>query len=272
MKNKIVGFFVCTLLIITTVQTVCTANIQTTRYVNNNFYFEPSSGFLTNSQGLITIKIVAKVVYIDDRHNLLGGAVNDGDIIEGKYTYDPTTPDTNSAPTVGDYYHTSSSCGIEVKAGGFVFKTDPSDVNFLVEIANDHGSPSPSDNYLLISYNNLPLSDEILVDYILWQLDDDTCTALSSTDLPTTAPVLADWESIFGLTLSGSDPSDPYKTYLIRAHVTKATKNKARNTDSVESDWTVLEVTGPKYKPLNINFYLLNWFFERFPNAISILR
>jgi hypothetical protein len=104
-----------------------------------------------------------------------------------------------------------------------IFKTDPSNVYFLVEICNNHGSPNPSDNYLLRSYNNLPLSNGIHVDHIAWQLDDDTCTAISSIALPTTPPRLGDWQSIFGLTLTGYDPSDEFKTYFVRAHVNKVT-------------------------------------------------
>jgi hypothetical protein len=40
---------------------------------------------------------------------------------------------------------------------------------------------------------------EFVMNIIGWQLDDPTQTALSSTALLRTAPVLSDWESPFGL-------------------------------------------------------------------------
>jgi hypothetical protein len=172
---------------------------------------------------VITINITAQVETVDDPDNILGGAINVGDTITGTYTYDPTTADSNAAPTVGDYDHTSSPFGITVNAGGFVFRTDPSNVEFLIEIVNDHGTPTATDNYLLRSYNNLPLQNGVIVEHISWQLDDPTCTALSSDALPTIPPVLTDWQSFFGLTLEGRDPADPPGSgYFIRAHVTTA--------------------------------------------------
>jgi hypothetical protein len=178
---------------------------------------------LQDPNSVITINITAQVETVEDPDNILGGAINVGDTITGTYTYDPTTADSNAAPTVGDYQHTSSPCGITVNAGGFVFRTDPSNVRFIVEICNDHGTPTARDNYLLRSYNNLPLSNGALVEHIAWQLDDPTATALSSEALPTTPPILTHWESIFGLTLTGHDPGDPTGSdYFVRAHVTAA--------------------------------------------------
>lgn len=171
----------------------------------------------------ITIKITAEVAYVDDIGNTLDGAIEVGDIMTGHYTYESTTPDTNSLPTVGDYQHDTSPYGISLEVNGLVFETDPDDVDFLVEICNDHGLPTPTDNYLLRSYNNLPLPGGRIVEHISWQLDDPTATALSSDTLPTAPPVLEDWQSVFGLTITGSDPDDPFGFgYFIRAHVTSA--------------------------------------------------
>ncbi|MFW6149157.1 MAG: hypothetical protein ACOC6D_04795, partial [Atribacterota bacterium] len=50
--------------------------------------------------------------------------------------------------------------------------------------------------------------------------------------------------------------------YTIRA--------KAKDTKDLESDWGTLDVTMPKNKVFNFN--LLEWLFERFPNAFPILR
>ena len=140
---------------------------------------------------IITINLTAEVTQVDDlAGELLEGQVNVGDTITGSYTYDSTTPDSSPSETVGSYWHLSSPCGISLSVGGFVFQTDSDNVYFLVQILNDHLG---NDGYLLRSYYNLPLSNGVWVEHISWQLDDYTATALSSTDLPTTPPVLEDW-------------------------------------------------------------------------------
>ena len=175
----------------------------------------------------ISIAITAQVRSVDDSSGVLGGAILVGDAITGTYTYESTTPDGNTLPTVGDYRHTTAPFGITLDVGGLTFKTDPNQVDFLVEIVNDHDNPS-RDNYLLRSYNNLfdrsappdPLLPELpVMNHISWQLDDPTSAALSSEALPTAPPVLADWQSIFGLDISSTGPSG---LFLIRADVTSA--------------------------------------------------
>jgi len=49
-------------------------------------------------------------------------------------------------------------------------------------------------------------------------------------------------------------------------------KAKAIDTKDAESEWATIEVTMPKNKPFIFNFPLLNWLFERFPNAFPIFR
>jgi hypothetical protein len=169
----------------------------------------------------ICIEIQAEVAHVDDLHGLLGGAIYEGQTITGKYVYNLVTADSNTLPTVGDYWHSTIPYGIQVEAGGLVFETDPENTDFLVEIVNDHGSPD-RDNHLLRSYNNLPLSDDITVEHIAWQLDDPTATAIESEALPTAPPVLSDWESIFGLTLQGASIQEPWEEYFVRAHVNQA--------------------------------------------------
>jgi hypothetical protein len=175
----------------------------------------------------ITIAIAGTVRIVDDPWNILAGAVHPGDTITGIYTYESTTPDDNPFATVGDYWHTTAPYGISVTVAGLTFRTDPNNVNFLVEIGNDHAPGiSPTDNYLLRSYNNLfdvsapsePFGPPF--NHISWQLDDPTATALSSTDLPVVAPVLADWQSLFGLDIFSS--AGPGGHFGIRADVTSA--------------------------------------------------
>ena len=95
-------------------------------------------------------------------------------------------------------------------------------MDFLLEVVNNYQN---LDNYVVISYNNLfavSAMGEFVTNIIDWQLDDPTQTALSSTALPRTAPVLSDWESPFGLSISSM--GDDF--FLIRANVTSAVRRR----------------------------------------------
>jgi hypothetical protein len=77
-----------------------------------------------------------------------------------------------------------------------------------------------------------------VVEHISWQLDDPTLAALSSEALPVDAPVLADWQSFFGITITGCPAEDfngvfcnSLSTFFIRAHVTSAIKNSGGDSD-----------------------------------------
>jgi hypothetical protein len=104
--------------------------------------------------------------------------------------------------------------------GGFEFKTDPANVNFLVKIINN--SPWRSgglhDAYWLISYNNLPLSNGTSVEYFYWVLTDLTARVLPNDVLLLTPPVLGDWE-LNDLWIGGYSNSS---FFSIGAHVTSA--------------------------------------------------
>ncbi len=175
---------------------------------------------------LITIKIEAEIDSVNDPYNLLEGQINPGDIIIGAYTYESTTPDSSpSYPTVGRYEQSATLCGISVVIAPpqtklIFFRTNPANVEFLVGIINDGTSGGLQDGYWLISHNNLPLFNGTSVDYISWGLRDYSATALSSIELPTTAPVLEDWqENIF---IIGG-----HRTFWIRAHMTSAVPEPA---------------------------------------------
>ena len=161
---------------------------------------------------LITIQIEAVVDYVGDPHGYLEGKVSPGDIITGSYMYESTTPDTNPLERGGRYEHAAAPHGIFLSVGGFDFETNPGNVDFLIEVENDH---PPDDNYFLRSRNNLPLSNAAPVDRISWHLHDPTGRALSSDALPTTAPVLDAWQwNILGF---GAD-----RLYGVTGHVSSA--------------------------------------------------
>src|SRR5919106_2045560 len=104
---------------------------------------------------------------ITDRYGDALPELTPGTSLTGCYTFNLNAADENSAPTVGDYWHSAAPYGIVVDAGWHRFQTDPDNVMFLVETVNDHGIPS-SDNYGLRSYNNLPVG-LMPVYHIAWQ-------------------------------------------------------------------------------------------------------
>jgi hypothetical protein len=128
----------------------------------------------------------------------------------GYYTYSLATPNTNGSQ-VGDYWHSSAPYGVTVTVGNRTFKTNPSSVNFLVELINDYYN---QDNFVFHSYNNLE-TDGIAVPFISWQLDDPTQTALTHVNLPSTPFDLSNWTQHAGFTIS----SFSSVLYLIRGRV-----------------------------------------------------
>jgi hypothetical protein len=143
---------------------------------------------------LITIEIEAVVDYVADPGSCLEGNVKPGDTIVGAYTYNSQTADSDPSIYIGMYEHYAAPCGVRLTLRGFVFQTDPDNVNFLVSVGNA-GGPYSTDNYLIRSYNNLILSNGVMVEHISWQLDDPMGEALASDALPSTPPVLTDWQS-----------------------------------------------------------------------------
>src|SRR6185503_2292084 len=82
----------------------------------------------------------------------------------GSYTFSLSTPDSNWMEEIGDFFHTTSPYGVTVTIGTHTFRTDPSSVNFLVELLNDYFS---MDYYVFHSYNNVQ-TDGVVVDTISW--------------------------------------------------------------------------------------------------------
>ncbi len=254
MKRKIIVIFIGMLLIVTALSTTGAINIHITGYVKENNDSDFFQSIPTKSSGTINIKIEAQVTNVTDPHNLLGGAIQVNDSITGKYTYESGTSDSEPDPNVGLYEYNSSTFGIELKAGGFVFKTNSSDVVFSIIIYNDFIYYYNYDIYGVQSNNNSQLSNGILVDIIAWVLLDTTGNALSSDALPTTAPVMSNW-TYNVLNIQGCSPSNPFDMYLITANVTKATKSKSKTRD-------IHFTTHP----------ILIWLLERFPNLYPILK
>jgi hypothetical protein len=125
--------------------------------------------------------------------------IPDGTPFSGSYTFSASTPDSNTMEQVGDYMHTTAPYGVTVTIGTHVFRTDPSNVNFLIELVNDYQS---LDNFVFHSYTNLD-TDGVAIDNIDWQLDDPTMSLLTSSALTNAAPDLTRWQQPVGFDIMG---------------------------------------------------------------------
>ncbi len=265
MKRKILSIVMCTLVIATVLPVAGALNDQTIWSAKENSYSEPMS------PGVIGIRIFAKVFDVYDIANLLGGSIQINDVITGKYVYDSGTLDTNPDPIQGDYPHSSSSFGIKIYAGGFVFQTNPNDVDFIISIRNNYSTP-PSDYYGLASGKNIQLSNGMLVNLIWWMTADPSGLSFSSDALPTFALDMNNWyqDDQYCLVIMGQHPSDSSKTFTILATVTKTIKSNMVDISDAESNLATLMSTMPYYHHLLLRFW--ERIFERFPNAFPILR
>jgi hypothetical protein len=174
---------------------------------------------VSNGQ-LITIGIEATVTSVGGS-NLLEGKVNVGSTITGTYTYDTSSPDTNPASDQGEYVYYSSPYGVSLIVGGLAFMSDPVDTDFGIGITNN----SQGDWYGFVSRHNLPLLNNTLIDNISMVLCDFSGNALSSTALPSIAPILSDWSNDHTLYISGGIGGTPphyENTFDINAQVTSA--------------------------------------------------
>jgi hypothetical protein len=132
--------------------------------------------------------------------------IAEGTPFTGAYTFNTSTPDSNPMNEVADFMHTMTPYGVTVTIGTHVFRTNPLNVNFLIELVNDYES---MDNYIFHSYTNID-TDTVRIDMISWQLDDPTRTLLSSTTLSPAAPDVARWQQNFGLDIMGSTNWMPF--------------------------------------------------------------
>jgi hypothetical protein len=169
---------------------------------------------------LVTIQIEATVNYLDDYDNLLQGKVSLGSTITGTYTYDTSTLDSDPFSQFAEYLHLSPSCGVIVSTGELIFETNRSNVDFGIGITNN----SQGDWYSFVSHNNVPLMNFLNVDSISMTACDYEATAITSTTLPATAPILSDWDYVKLYISGGTGGTAPCyeKTFAIKANVTSA--------------------------------------------------
>lgn len=143
---------------------------------------------------LVIVQFAAEVTRVSDDYSLLQGRINIGDTITGTYTYDTSAPDLYPGPYWARYEYHAPPSGISVHAGGFESRSDPDNTDFSIEIEDDaHLMAGTRDTFILVSENNLPLGNDLVIDKIPLRFMDDSGYALSSDALPSVAPVVADW-------------------------------------------------------------------------------
>ena len=165
-----------------------------------------------------TLCIKGYVVYVEDMNNILSGNVLVGDTINGKIKYDLSITDNNALPSVGDYQNSTPPSGITINLNNRVFKTDSTNVNFLLEVINNN---SNSDNIVFRSNKNVffpEIPSAKANTHISWQLDDTAQTAVSNVNMPTYINLNA-WQQNFGLNIEGGNMFMD-TTMLIRIMVT----------------------------------------------------
>jgi len=169
---------------------------------------------------IVRIRIEGEVSYVDSYSTLLNDLFTVGDPVSGEYMYEADPGPGNTRTGVSDYWFRSEPYGINLTMGdAFTIQSDPDNIEFLIEILNNH---TGMDAYAMKSYSNissLPLSGGLSVGLISWQLDDYSQNALSGTSLLAEAPMLDDWSHIWGLRIYFDDR----QTIVLKTQITSAT-------------------------------------------------
>ena len=148
--------------------------------------------------------------------DLVVAGVAEGTPFTGSFTFNLSQADSNPMQQVGDYRYSQAPYGVVVNVGSFTFRTDPANVDFLIEFVNDYHN---LDNMVVRSYNNVSTGG-LMASHISWQLDDPTQTALDSVLLPAQPPDLTRWQQWFGFNI------DLQSTYGYSAGVISGTIEK----------------------------------------------
>jgi hypothetical protein len=271
MKRKIIGIFVCMLVIGTTIPSIGAITLPTRSLIMEHLSSELLPTTPPDSPGNpIGIRVRAEVVNISDSSNVLQGKIKIGDKITGKYIYDAETPNAYPGyPNLGYYIMNYTPCGVEFTVGGLTFKTDPNNPLTVVVIANDYQyPPEVIDAMEVLSIVDSSLSQNLLC-YAYVSFWDKTATALSSIELPTTAPVLKKWEDKT-LNIIGIDYST-YSFFIVQANITLAFKQYGANLQGVkgivrQSLTTIPTIVTPLFMRFMSNVV------ARFPHAFPRLR
>lgn len=154
--------------------------------------------FIASSGYALTVNISGEITEVFNSTpsgDVFGGAITVGDTFTGYYTYDFTPDMEDHRTNISDYLFSSGNNGVYININGIEFRSDLANLSFLVEIANNYNLTIPhpqTDFFLWHSYNNVLVSG-IDINTISWTMSDYSGTALSNTELPTTALNLSDF-------------------------------------------------------------------------------
>lgn len=164
----------------------------------------------------ITIQFSGEVTFVGYQYN----AIHIGDIFTGTYTYDTEATNTSTNTNIGKYGY-NSPYGISITLGEYEFKTDITQMSglFGINIGNDVISNGTTDYYYVHSDKNA-YTNGLWIGGISWELRDNTYNALSSIDLPVTAPVLTAW-NYNNLFIYGGNSGTGYVNFGINGKVTQ---------------------------------------------------
>jgi hypothetical protein len=168
----------------------------------------------------VSMQFTAIVTEVQDENNLLLGGIQQGASLTGTLTIPLDT--TNSATVAGSgIYIFNSAASFTVSSGSLTFQTNPSNVQCRMEIlkAATDITGIPYDSFMVRSDSNLPLKSSLTVDQICWQLTDPTSTAISGPQLPSLPLTLSNWQSVYGLMISGENRANPNQKYFVRGKV-----------------------------------------------------
>jgi len=204
-----------------------------------------------SSAQIIQQSFYAQIIYFDDFSNILNGAVELGDTITGTITYSENVSDANTDPTIGDYLFYDTPSGFDLQGpNGVTWKTDSSNVNFLVEAVNWE-PVAGGDAIVFRSYNNTYSVGDIAADKVIaWQIDNPDGDNLNNDELPLVINLNA-WDQVFALTIEANDfPSGD--NYFIRANVYKISNEISTSVQSVNGESNISFYPNPCAAFINI--------------------
>lgn len=131
-----------------------------------------------------------------------------GDIITGKYTYDPRAKDENNIdPNVGDYYFRSPDCGMLINLNGKALRTRFGKT-LGIEVVNNLPD---YDSYTAGGLDNVFDGDDFIPESVGIQLWDTSGKVFKSDKLPSDAPVLSRFDYQKSVSVIGrSGDATPY--------------------------------------------------------------
>lgn len=171
-------------------------------------------GWQSASAAPMTVSLNARVDWVTDPSNALGGQISVGQVFSGTYTYDTATPGVPTATNALRYQATGPQSRVALSSGTISFQskedgTQSSDIQII------DNWPQVGWDQQILRYENLKnLSNGALpVNSIEISFNDSSGLALNSTNLPITAPVLGDYNEA-RIVIVGQSNGQYYLVYL----------------------------------------------------------